>query len=293
MLKTQDMDAFARSERDFLADMALRSLDCRDWILGLGGVLTSEERAGLTHLPEALATGLRQLHRRIVDQLRSHLAVTVGSRELAPDAITYHPKFGWVVESEGRRSFLGKTALQDGIRVRIGHRTYLSGHSLLRGGAPLAIGSFSSIGEGFYVNTVCDRNPLRTASTYHFQCSRLIHDQVHMDIRYAELEGEPAGITIGHNVWIGRNVRLYHGARIGNGCVVAEGSLVRGELVPYGLYAGRPAKLKRMRFPEATCLELEKLAWWDWPLERIARNVRFFEADLEKTTAPLETLVVP
>lgn len=50
------------------------------------------------------------------------------------------------------------------------------------------------------------------------------------------------GIVIGDDVWLGANVVVLDGAVIGQGCVVAAGSVVRGELDPYSIYAGVPAK---------------------------------------------------
>jgi acetyltransferase-like isoleucine patch superfamily enzyme len=55
------------------------------------------------------------------------------------------------------------------------------------------------------------------------------------------------GIRIGNDVWLGAGVRVLDGSVIGDGCVVAAGSVVRGELEPYAIYAGVPAKLVRMR----------------------------------------------
>lgn len=50
------------------------------------------------------------------------------------------------------------------------------------------------------------------------------------------------GIMIGDDVWLGANVVVLDGAVIGQGCVVAAGSVVRGVLEPYSIYAGVPAK---------------------------------------------------
>lgn len=55
------------------------------------------------------------------------------------------------------------------------------------------------------------------------------------------------GITIGNDVWIGANCVILDGAKIADGCVIAAGSVVRGETVTMGIYAGVPAKLKRLR----------------------------------------------
>ena len=51
------------------------------------------------------------------------------------------------------------------------------------------------------------------------------------------------GIDIGDDVWIGANCVLLDGARIGTGSVVAAASLVRGELPPFCIAKGIPAKI--------------------------------------------------
>ncbi len=53
------------------------------------------------------------------------------------------------------------------------------------------------------------------------------------------------GIVVEDDVWIGANCVLLDGAVIRRGCVVAAGSIVRGELEAYGVYAGQPlARIK-------------------------------------------------
>jgi acetyltransferase-like isoleucine patch superfamily enzyme len=63
------------------------------------------------------------------------------------------------------------------------------------------------------------------------------------------------GVRIGNDVWLGAGVRVLDGAVIGEGCVVAAGAVVRGELEPYGIYAGVPARLVRKRSPTTTYLK--------------------------------------
>jgi carbonic anhydrase/acetyltransferase-like protein (isoleucine patch superfamily) len=66
------------------------------------------------------------------------------------------------------------------------------------------------------------------------------------------------GVRIGNDVWLGAGVRVLDGAVIGEGCVVAAGAVVRGELEPYGIYAGVPARLVRMRTPTTAYLKDHK-----------------------------------
>jgi len=61
-------------------------------------------------------------------------------------------------------------------------------------------------------------------------------------IRDQGFQPSRGGIVIGDDVWLGANTVVLDGAVIGQGCVIAAGSVVRGELEPYSIYAGAPAK---------------------------------------------------
>lgn len=50
------------------------------------------------------------------------------------------------------------------------------------------------------------------------------------------------GITVGDDVWFGANCVILDGSDIGQGCVIGAGSIVRGKLEPYGVYAGSPLR---------------------------------------------------
>ncbi len=56
-----------------------------------------------------------------------------------------------------------------------------------------------------------------------------------------------AGIEIGDNCWIGCNVTILSGVTIGHGSIVAAGAVVRGNVEPYSIVGGVPAKLIRKR----------------------------------------------
>jgi acetyltransferase-like isoleucine patch superfamily enzyme len=51
-----------------------------------------------------------------------------------------------------------------------------------------------------------------------------------------------APVTIGDDVWLARGVVVLPGSTIGEGTVVAAGSVVRGELPPWVVAAGSPAR---------------------------------------------------
>lgn len=58
------------------------------------------------------------------------------------------------------------------------------------------------------------------------------------------------GITIKDDVWIGCGVRILDGVVIAEGCVIGAGSVVTKSTIPYGIYAGVPAKLIKSRRDE-------------------------------------------
>lgn len=58
-----------------------------------------------------------------------------------------------------------------------------------------------------------------------------------------------SSVTIGRNVWLGDSVAVLPGARIGEGSVIAANSVVSGEIPPFTIAAGVPARvIKRFDF---------------------------------------------
>lgn len=76
-------------------------------------------------------------------------------------------------------------------------------------------------------------------------------------------------VTIGNDVWIGRNVLILSGAVIGDGAVIGAGAVVAGNIPPYAIAAGNPAKVIKFRFWQGQIEQLLQICWWDWPYERI------------------------
>jgi virginiamycin A acetyltransferase len=68
------------------------------------------------------------------------------------------------------------------------------------------------------------------------------------------------------------------GVRIGNGAIIAAGSVVVADVPAYGIVGGNPAKLLRTRYSEPEVALLERIAWWDWPVEKVTEHVRVIMA---------------
>lgn len=87
-------------------------------------------------------------------------------------------------------------------------------------------------------------------------------------------------ILLENDVWIGMHCVILGGVIIQNGAVVAANSVVTSNVPAFSIVAGSPAKVIGYRFEPHIIEKLEKLAWWDWPLEKIKKNKSFFENEL-------------
>jgi virginiamycin A acetyltransferase len=83
------------------------------------------------------------------------------------------------------------------------------------------------------------------------------------------MPGPGKDTVIGHDVWLGTGALVLPSARIGNGVIVGAGAVVTGDVPPYAIVAGNPARLVRMRFSADVIARLERLKWWDWPIAQI------------------------
>ena len=79
--------------------------------------------------------------------------------------------------------------------------------------------------------------------------------------------------TIGPDVWIGNSATLMPGVTIGAGAIIAANATVTRDVAPYTIVAGNPARPVRARFDEGQIAALLDIAWWDWPVDKITRNL--------------------
>src|SRR3954471_13912540 len=80
--------------------------------------------------------------------------------------------------------------------------------------------------------------------------------------------------VIGSDVWLGYRSVVMPGVTIGHGAIVAACSVVVGEVPPYAVVGGNPAKVLRIRFPEDEVAALLRASWWDWPFELVTEHAR-------------------
>jgi virginiamycin A acetyltransferase len=79
--------------------------------------------------------------------------------------------------------------------------------------------------------------------------------------------------VVQNDVWIGYEALIMPGVRIGNGAIVSSRSVVVSDVPAYTIVGGNPARPIRRRFDPDTVARLEALAWWDWPIETVTRQL--------------------
>lgn len=105
-------------------------------------------------------------------------------------------------------------------------------HVVVNSGCVFYTGHGIRIGNHVAIAANCTFAPVNHA---YRDKSRLIREQGFLPSK--------GGIVIEDDVWIGANCVLLDGALLRRGCVVAAGSVVRGELAPYTVYAGDPLRV--------------------------------------------------
>ena len=92
--------------------------------------------------------------------------------------------------------------------------------------------------------------------------------------------------VVGNDVWIGYEALIMPGVTIGHGAIVASRSVVTTDVPPYAIVGGNPAVVIKSRFAPPIVEELLRIAWWDWPIAKVSRNLgAIVAADLDALSA--------
>lgn len=136
------------------------------------------------------------------------------------------------------------------------------------------IGKFANIAS--HVRIYASKHPMHLASLHHFTYrSSWYFDEAEDNKAFFDWRAENT-ITIGHDTWIGHGAVIMPGVTVGNGAIVGSNAVVTRDVAPYAIVVGVPAKQIRQRFDDRTAERMEKLAWWDWPHERLHQTLADF-----------------
>lgn len=132
----------------------------------------------------------------------------------------------------------------------------------------LVIGKFCAIAaETKFIMT--GDHKLDAISTYPFPIFQHGWENAY-EIKDLPVKGD---IIIGNDVWLGYDSLVKNGVTIGDGAIVAARAVVVKDVPPYAVVAGNPAKVVKMRFEDTDITRLLSIAWWDWDIDEINRNL--------------------
>ena len=138
-------------------------------------------------------------------------------------------------------------------------------------GDRLIIGRFCSIACGARFLFTSGNHAMQSLSTYPFP---IFFDEWGLDAKNIRDAWDNKGDTvIGNDVWIGYEAIIMPGVKIGDGAIVGTRAVVTGDVPPYTIVGGVPARPIRKRFDDETIRRLEALRWWDWDEEKLRRNL--------------------
>ena len=123
-------------------------------------------------------------------------------------------------------------------KAKIGQGTFIMKDNYIITPGRLTIGSHSHINRGCTLDCRAGIS-IGNSTSVSYGVSLLTggHDKDAPDFRGIYLP-----ITIGDHVWIGANATILQNVTIGNGAVVCAGAVVTGDIPPYSVYGGVPAR---------------------------------------------------
>jgi phosphonate metabolism protein (transferase hexapeptide repeat family) len=136
------------------------------------------------------------------------------------------------------------------------------------------IGKFGNVAAHVRINPT--NHPMWRASLHHFTYRSASHFEGVDDDPEVHEWRLSQRVIIGPDVWIGHGAILLPGISVGTGGIIGAGAVVTKNVPDYTIVAGNPARVIRRRVPEEVEASLKRIAWWDWPRERLAATLDDF-----------------
>ena len=166
------------------------------------------------------------------------------------------------------------------VTMKLGVKSYISNAQIGRIGT-ISVGNFCALAWNlvFALGFNWDHNHKNIGS----------YGLTHFDWNYPQEFYQPEGnpeIRIGSDVWIGSDCVFKCSNPnkpliIGDGAVIASDSVVVKNVPPYAIVGGNPAQIIKFRFSEDVIEALLRIKWWDWSLDKIHDNFKYFN-DIDK-----------
>ncbi|MDR0568861.1 MAG: CatB-related O-acetyltransferase [Spirochaetaceae bacterium] len=142
-------------------------------------------------------------------------------------------------------------------------------------GDKLIIGKFCGIAQGveFVMNGLNRRMGSVTAYPFH-----LMGKDWEQFLPSSADTSQHKDTVIGNDVMIHRNVTILPGVHIDDGAIIMANSVVSTDIPPYWVAGGNPVRIIRKRFDDDLIKHLLEIQWWNWPAEKIFKNLDLLSA---------------
>lgn len=134
----------------------------------------------------------------------------------------------------------------------------------------ILIGKYCSLSDHLRF-MIAANHEYETVTTYPFE------EILHLAYEHDSKQKHHFQVLIGNDVWIGRGATIMSGVQIGNGAVIGAGAVVAKDVPPYAIAVGNPARVVKYRFSEEIIQKLQKIKWWNWPIEKIKDHLKLMK----------------
>ena len=163
--------------------------------------------------------------------------------------------------------------------LSIGRCTYVSGTLKVYGlNGNLTIGRYCSVAGKLTLICGDGLHQYNRISTFPFRSRPPFSKNNVTKTLYPDDSCFPATeLCIGNDVWIGEDVLIAKNVKVGNGAVIAAKSVVTRDVPGFAIVAGHPAKIIKYRHSKEEIDMIEEIKWWEWPIEKVIKNIEVFK----------------